>query len=225
MFVENNWPLLSPPLLTLIDDPSIPIKAKGCIALDSFLQHVPTSLLDRTGLREVYERALVPCLSYLPTLTEEKDSLVLLAAAYPAYMSLAMSWPAEDGRLNSLRTKALSRIMRDGLLAGYAHAGEYVRIADLFCTQMQRLIQYMGIVVVKHLKVCTDILKGADGADERLAAHDPDPGGKLDCTFRKTLPAFTRNDSEMSSHSAVIPMATAFNLPSRGNERLDHNLA
>lgn len=95
----------------------------------------------------------MPCLMYLPSLTPETESLELLAAAYPALIALARVRFAEE-KQRSTRCKALDRILRYGVLKGYSHAGEYVRIAELLMTQVVALVDEMGVASVKHLKVC-----------------------------------------------------------------------
>lgn len=139
-------------MLGLIDDSAIGAKVKGCKILQLLLDKVPTSLLDRTSLRPVFENAVMPCLMYLPTLTDENDSLRLLCTAYPSLIRLANSWDLEEPS-PSARSICLDRIMRKGVLTGYAHAGDHVRIAKILCEQMECVIQEMGIDVVKHLKV------------------------------------------------------------------------
>lgn len=94
----------------------------------------------------------MPCLMYLPTLTEEAESLRLLNAAYPALIYLSLVRFSDEKQRDS-RTKALDRILRFGILRGYSHAGEHVRIAELLVNQMMNLINEMGITSVKHLKV------------------------------------------------------------------------
>ena len=143
----------------MIDDSTNGMKVKGCVTLHKFLDEIPSILLDRTGLREVYENALLPCLMYLPTLTEVDDSLVLLGAAYPCLVRLADTWaaaaaaPSSEVTGHPRRLQALDRIMRDGVFTGYAHAGDNVRIADFLCKEIEELVRKMGIYVVKHLKV------------------------------------------------------------------------
>jgi tRNA nucleotidyltransferase (CCA-adding enzyme) len=151
--MEANWPLIIPPLLALIDDSSIQYKAKGCAYLSIFLQSCPSPLLGRTGLGEVFENAVTPCLMYLPSLTEEAESLHLLGAAYPALISLARVRFADEKQRDA-KLEALDRILRYGILAGYAHAGDHVRIAELLVNQTAELINEMGSASVKHLKVC-----------------------------------------------------------------------
>jgi len=110
-------------------------------------------MLERTGLGEVFESAITPSLMYLPSLTEEADSLKLLSAAYPALIELARArFPGDEHRQS--RVKALDRIMRYGILKGYAHAGEHAKIAEMLVRQVTVLVDEMGIDVVKFLKVC-----------------------------------------------------------------------
>lgn len=95
--VEGSWPLLVPPILTLIDDQDAAFKAKGCELLRLLLHVTPPSLLARTGLGEVIEEAVMPCTAYLPTLTPEAESHGLLSAAYPALFALAdVRYPSDS---------------------------------------------------------------------------------------------------------------------------------
>ena len=77
---------------------------------------------------------------------------MLLKEVYPALTSLAharYSSPQEAGLLQ----EALDRLMREGILAGYAQAGEKVKIADFLTRQMGALVNEMGIGLVRYLKV------------------------------------------------------------------------
>ena len=51
------------------------------------------------------------------------------------------------------KMKALGRVFRDGVLRGYAHAGEHVRVAEVLVWQITALTDEMGAVSVRHLKV------------------------------------------------------------------------
>jgi len=86
---EQNWPLLVPPLLALVDDINPVYKAKGCQLLAYLFKSTSPALLKRTGLAEVFSEAISLCLSYLPTLTPEDDSILILSEAYPALFQLA----------------------------------------------------------------------------------------------------------------------------------------
>ena len=90
---------------------------------------------------------------YLPSLTEETESLQLLNAAYPALFELARVRHADE-RQRAARSRAFDSILRSGVLIGYAHAGEHVKIAEVLVQQMTFLINEMGIASAKHLKVC-----------------------------------------------------------------------
>ncbi|KAL8883242.1 MAG: hypothetical protein Q9192_007324, partial [Flavoplaca navasiana] len=52
----------------------------------------------------------------------------------------------------STKIKTLDAILRYGILNGYTHAGEKVRIAELLVKKSTDLVHAMGIYCVKHLK-------------------------------------------------------------------------
>jgi predicted histidine transporter YuiF (NhaC family) len=150
--LEENWPIIIPPLLALIDDAWTPNKVHGCELLTLFLETCPSVLLQRTGLGEVFESALMQYLLYIPTLVTETVSLQILGAVYPTLICLNRArYPDEKDR--RLKLKGLDRIMREGVFKGYAHAGEKVRIAEILVKQMIALIDEMDINCAKHLKV------------------------------------------------------------------------
>ena len=87
---ETFWPLLVPPILALLDDLDITYKSRGCDLLRNLLDATSPALLARTGLAEVFEEALKPCLSYLPSLTPQHESCLILGKAYAAFFGLAI---------------------------------------------------------------------------------------------------------------------------------------
>ncbi|KAI9724125.1 MAG: hypothetical protein M1812_000844 [Candelaria pacifica] len=164
--VEKHWPMMIPPVLTILDDDSPEIKARGCELLDTLLKITPPALLERTGLGQVLTDAVMPCLLYLPTLTPEAESTRLLSAAYPALITLArarflppthqmaLSKASRDpDRISNERVKYFDEILRKGVLGGYRHAGEHVKIAELLVGQIAVIVAQMGIYAVKYLKV------------------------------------------------------------------------
>lgn len=152
MSLEENWPLVVPPLLTLIDDVLASNKVRGCELLTSFLQTCPPVLLQRTGLGEVFESTLMQYLLYLPTIVPEEECLQILRAIYPTLIILTNSrYPEKNSR--GLKLKCLDKVMREGIFKGYAHAGERIHVAEMLLQQMVLLIEEMGIWCVKHLKV------------------------------------------------------------------------
>ncbi|KAL3474006.1 hypothetical protein BJX99DRAFT_248584 [Aspergillus californicus] len=89
--LEAHFPLLVPPILTLIDDDSLPYKRIGCLLLSRFLipiRECKSDILRRTNLSSVFEDAIRPLFHSLPTITPEEDSIALFSAAYPALRSL-----------------------------------------------------------------------------------------------------------------------------------------
>ena len=79
--IEKIWPLVIPPIFALVDDSDPKFKAKGCDLLKLLVEITPPSLLSRTGLAQEFEKSLFPCLTYLPSLTPESESILLLNAA------------------------------------------------------------------------------------------------------------------------------------------------
>ena len=150
--MEENWPLIIPPLLTIIDDDWTESKAKGCELMSILLQVTTSATLSRTGLGEVFEDAILPYLAYLPSLTPEKESRRLLGEVYPALVSLARTRYPKQSDLNA-RRKHLDKIVRQGILYGYYHAHEHVKITEFLVLQISALVDEMGVWSVKHLKV------------------------------------------------------------------------
>lgn len=174
--LESNWPLLIPPLLALLDDASTAYKIRGCSLLTSFLRTVSPRLLERTGLGEVFQEALTPCLLYLPELTPELESLRLLRIIYPTLLILVRTRFPEE-RDQECKQKALDHIFRCGILKGFALAGENVRIAECLIRRMSDIVEEMGIASCQHLKVCIYYLfhhgapsfAGVSGSGRRLS--------------------------------------------------------
>ncbi|KAL9030954.1 MAG: hypothetical protein Q9196_000975 [Gyalolechia fulgens] len=149
--VEAHWPLIIPPLLTILDDVSTNYKIKGCELLVRLLQVAPAQLLERSGLGDIFHSTLMPYLLYLPSLTPEEESIPLLDAAYPALMALTSArYGAPEA--TAQRIKSLDAVVRYGILKGHAHAGDNVRIASLLMGKSTDLVNAMGIYCVKHLK-------------------------------------------------------------------------
>jgi tRNA nucleotidyltransferase (CCA-adding enzyme) len=161
---EQVWPLLVPPILTLVDDWETQYKQLGAELLHSLLRATSPTLLSRTGLGSVFEDALMPCLTYLPSLTPEPDSVAILAATYPALFTLiktrfptTTSTPPKDPiRLN--RIKSLDTILRKGILHAYAHSGQYPGITRILFLNLTPLLNDLGIDSVKHLQYILPML-------------------------------------------------------------------
>lgn len=155
---ECVWPLLVPPILTLVDDWEAQHKRLGAELLHSLLRVTSPTLLSRTGLGSVFEDGLMPCLTYLPSLTPEQDSIAILSTAYPALFTLTTTRfprPTTDASEDTNRrdrVKALDTIVRKGVLHAYAHCGQYPGISRVLFLNLATLLNELGIDSVKHLQ-------------------------------------------------------------------------
>jgi tRNA nucleotidyltransferase (CCA-adding enzyme) len=177
--IEAQIPLLVPPILTLLDDEDLSQKKAGCRCLEVLSNNVvscQSNILERTGIAKVFEDTLAPSMLLLPSLTPEKQSLEILGSLYPAYRALVQASssagssqvPADAGKLVSLgpgrqsdtqrildqhklRQAMLDRLLRNGILAGYIHASDYVHIAALLVSEMSCVIAMMGASSAKYL--------------------------------------------------------------------------
>ncbi|KAH9883763.1 hypothetical protein F4778DRAFT_801046 [Xylariomycetidae sp. FL2044] len=172
--LQTSWPLYTPVLLTLLDDPSTPLKLRALRALRLFWRRCPPGLMQNTGLAEVFEHAVFPAVLYLPSLTPVDESLEILGAAYPALFAMAgiVSQGEEgvvdddgdgeekrggrekttDREFTGAQRVLLDKIVREGLLVGYHHAKEHIRLVQLFCDKLRYVVDGMGILAVRHLK-------------------------------------------------------------------------
>ncbi|KAJ8123995.1 hypothetical protein ONZ43_g187 [Nemania bipapillata] len=179
--LQQQWHLYTPILLTLLDEPQpASLKLRSISIFRNFWRLCPEGLLSRTGLADVFEQAVFPTVLSLPSLTPEADSLTLLSAAYPALFDMVgfeESDPSlsenEVGYIRSEGTndmavndkhklqtrgfteaqrKLLDKIVREGVMVGYHHAKDHIRLVDFFCQTLRRLVDGMGILSVKYLK-------------------------------------------------------------------------
>jgi len=148
--------------LTLADDSTTRVREEGLIILTKFLKKLPDKTLRDTGLSKVFEDAIFPTLSYLPSLTPEDESIQLLVPAFEALRCLASKQlsatvtknnTATALTSNQQQTKLLDKIFREGLFTAYFHAKDHIRIVEVLCQQTVFILDQMGIYAVKHLKV------------------------------------------------------------------------
>lgn len=168
--VEDIWSTIVPPVLTLIDDWEAKYKKIGAELLRLLLDATPPSLLERTGLGEVFEGALMPCLNYIPSITSEDESVMLLSAVYPAILSLSkVRYPKQPpvdskvaaGERNRQRIKFLDSVVRRGIINCYSMCSQYPRITSLLFEQLSTLLQELALDSVKHLRFVLPILNEA----------------------------------------------------------------
>ncbi|KAI0451456.1 hypothetical protein F5B21DRAFT_527977 [Xylaria acuta] len=179
--LQQHWPLYTPILLTLLDEPQpTSLKLRSLSIFRSFWNRCPEGLLSRTGLADVFEQAVFPTVLSLPSLTPEAESRALLTAAYPALFDMAgiedsgsVDTENENQQVggkgiddkavgderdprsrgfSEAQRKLLDKIVREGIMTGYHHTKEHVQLVDLFCQTLRDLMDGMGILSVKYLK-------------------------------------------------------------------------
>ncbi|KAF3767499.1 hypothetical protein M406DRAFT_252813, partial [Cryphonectria parasitica EP155] len=157
--ISKQWPLFIPVLLTMADDGTTRVRARGLILLNIFLMKFPDTILRDTGLSSLFQDAIFPTLHFLPSITPEEDSVQLLGPAYRALLTLAQKAnvdnKAQQGGSEgsrSPRARLLDRILRHGIFSAYFHAKEHVRIVSVLLSQTADIVREMGIQAVKHLK-------------------------------------------------------------------------
>lgn len=172
--LAQSWPYYTPILLTLLDSAETELKTRALRIFGAFWARCPPGLMDRVGLTSVFADAVFPAVLYLPSLTPEDESLLLLNAAYPALAQLAglsrapppsllHDQPADQKEaervvttpdLTAPQRRLLDKIVREGVVAGHFHARDYPRLTTLFCEELHILVGGMGILATKYLKVC-----------------------------------------------------------------------
>jgi tRNA nucleotidyltransferase (CCA-adding enzyme) len=159
--LEKNWHAIVPPLLSMLDDIDTEYKAQGCELLKFLLDKTPPILLKRTGLGEVFEEALMPCLGYLPTLTPEDQSIRLLSAAYPALISLASildHTTPTSSKTTSPRVQLLDNLTRKGILMTFTYCPEHAKITTVTTRNLSIILKSLGLECIKHLSFVLPML-------------------------------------------------------------------
>ncbi|KAI1443638.1 hypothetical protein F5Y02DRAFT_196773 [Annulohypoxylon stygium] len=163
--LQTHWPSFTPALLTLLDESHSSLKIRALQIFRSFWSRCPPNLMQNTGLATVFEDAVFPAVLFLPSLTPEDESLEILGAAYPALIEMAgltytkhgpeagpVLSGSEKQQITESQRKLLDKIVREGVMVGYHHAKEHVRLVGLFYKVLVCIINGMGILAVKHLK-------------------------------------------------------------------------
>ena len=151
--ISTHWPLFTPVLLAILDDPAADVRSQGLAVLSTFLVKLPAQTLHATGLANLFADAIFPTLLFLPNLTPEKESIQLLEPAYTALLTLA-----ERQTTTRAKENLLDKTLREGVFAGYFHSPEHVRIVEVLLRHTEAIVRSMGIHAVKHLKARRQLL-------------------------------------------------------------------
>lgn len=172
--IEENFYLLVPPILQMIDDVDILYKTHGCrhlYQLSQVLVATQSTILKRSGLTDVFVEALKNDFSYLPSLTPEEDSIMLYEQLYPAYLGLVQArFPSVDAvpgeNSNSQRQSYLTLLLRHQLLHALAHlatgsgSGSTTspKLSTLLLTQLSNVVREMDTSASLHLSSLVPLL-------------------------------------------------------------------
>ena len=150
--MSENWPLYIPVLVTLVEDPDTKVRSRGLAILTVFLSKFPNKTLAQTGLGDVFTEAVIPTLSYLPSLTPPGESVQLLGPAYVALLVLSRKlFP--NHRHSKEKGQYLDKFLREGIFTSSDHAKEHFNIVEVLVEASSSIVDEMGIYSVKHLRV------------------------------------------------------------------------
>ncbi|KAL7814312.1 hypothetical protein V8C44DRAFT_357161 [Trichoderma aethiopicum] len=145
----RHWPLFLPILLSLAEDISTAVRAKGLQILLLFLDKCPPNTILSAGVDNVIQEAVFPTLLFLPDTTPESESLQLLHPAYQVLLRVAQLDPTAK---SPRRRKALDKLLRDGVFTGHFHASQHVRIVEVLMNVIKETVSCMGFYSVKYLQ-------------------------------------------------------------------------
>ncbi|KAF1810506.1 hypothetical protein P152DRAFT_467879 [Eremomyces bilateralis CBS 781.70] len=172
-WVQDNWGLLIPPILTLLDDHDTGYKIIGCDCLRHVLEVTPSLHLQQTNLANLFEEKLLTCFYYLPTSISVEDSSRTLAAATAAMVQLIRSrWAIVAKPDMDRRVQALDKLLRQGILRPLELAGDNAAFAAVLFQNMASILDEMEILSVKHMQNVLDPICGTL-RDPFLHAHPP----------------------------------------------------
>ncbi|KAK9323159.1 hypothetical protein V1517DRAFT_321248 [Lipomyces orientalis] len=175
-FMSDNWPLLVPSILAIIDDPDPVYKTRGCSMLHLLLSKANAQFILVTGIAGIFWDALMTCVAYLPlgssnvTVTE---SVKLLDIAYTDLIllssirsqdtgskntSTSLVTKIDDREMQKQQSKYLGSIVMEGIYLGMRLCGEQVEIANLLMDKLGIIAKSMGIFFVIYLQKVIEIL-------------------------------------------------------------------
>ncbi|KAH8696710.1 ATP :tRNA-specific tRNA nucleotidyltransferase [Talaromyces proteolyticus] len=168
--LESDFHFYIPPILSLLDDESLPFKFRGCNLLFSFLKPIQPSnsdLLQRTNLSSVFDDALTPNLLSLPKITPEEESLQLLKATYEALL-LTIQTRYHTRQNKAAYTSRITKLLRDNIISSFHHISSYTptsmeepstlvsfpypRLSTFILKELRIITQELGIHTSKYLQ-------------------------------------------------------------------------
>ncbi|TQV93038.1 tRNA nucleotidyltransferase [Cordyceps javanica] len=153
--IKQHWPLYVPVLVTLAEDDDVAVRQRGIDILNRFLSKCPREVLRTSGIDSVFEESVFPSLLFLPTLTPEDESVALLRSAYRTLRTLAVAADADPAGRN--RRALLDKTLREGVLAGYLHASQHIRVVEVLMRATAQVVEALQVYAVKHLQSLLDL--------------------------------------------------------------------
>ncbi|KAM3067202.1 hypothetical protein ACMFMF_009702 [Clarireedia jacksonii] len=176
---STAFPLLIPPILTLLDSPSNSIRRNTLTLLPSLFPKLSGTLLTQTGLASVFQDALLPICLSLPSLTPLEDSVRLIPLAYGALWALGsvlfedrvLSLENASSNSNSKetehqkpkqkdRTKFYTLILHQSVLPSFLSTIDSPKLLLILLPALSTLVRQLAIYTVKYLKDIIPLVTG-----------------------------------------------------------------
>ncbi|KAG8977881.1 hypothetical protein FRC05_000409 [Tulasnella sp. 425] len=143
---EKLWPLLIPPLMTLLDDYQTIFRIKGIQVLHGLLEQVDGNLLKRTGIASLFSNSL---LNSINRSTDPEIALILPLASRTLQMLIALT--TEVGSRE--RFDQLCECLSTGIIGGvWIFAGENLEAMEASIETLLPLVEALDIGCCRYLK-------------------------------------------------------------------------
>lgn len=143
---ERLWYLVVPPMMTLLDDFEARYKLLGIQVVNAMLEHVPLSLLNRTGISELILASLNRALTFL----HSPFTPAILRAAVPAAVNLIerTTKPGSEQRFSQL-----SAVLSDGLIGSvWMYSSEDADTVEASVDVLPIVVRALGVGATRYLK-------------------------------------------------------------------------
>ncbi|KIY71824.1 hypothetical protein CYLTODRAFT_418536 [Cylindrobasidium torrendii FP15055 ss-10] len=143
---ETIWPLLIPPLMTILDDYQVPYKLHSVIILRQMLQNLSASLLRRTGLDVLLTQSLTTCLGQL----DSPESPTLVKEVVLVWLQLTLM-TTDEGSIQ--RFDSLCALLGDRIIGSvWFYGSQYPDVILATLDILPDIIRALGIGSARFLK-------------------------------------------------------------------------
>lgn len=177
------------------------------------IEAAPPSFIINHGYHKMFSSELFPFFNFLPSLTPESESIVLLQNVYPALIALYNATGKEEGMLDKL--------VRAGVIAPLHHfptPGTYPKLATLLFTHLAGLLDLLKINSVKHLQNILPLISNII-QDPLTPTHPPLLVAACKATQSTVLNAWPRIDAERAMHIYALVCQAWMNCRNFKDER------